>query len=92
MLGVSGPVVQKAPLMPADPNDFGDMLSMSDVAQLLDVHINTAQRYAREGIIPAHRLAGSKRYYVLKDELLEHIRRQPVDYREAHTSSGSQEG
>lgn len=66
--------------MPADPNDFGDLLSMSDVAQLLDVHINTAQRYAREGVIPAHRLKG-KRYYVFKDELLEHIRSQPAEYR-----------
>lgn len=61
----------------ADLDDFGDMLSMSDVAKILGVHINTAQRYARQGVIPTHRLPGGRRYYVLKDELIEFIRAQP---------------
>ncbi len=41
----------------ADPDDFGDMLSLSDVAKLLGVHLGTARRYAREGVIPTHRAA-----------------------------------
>lgn len=63
----------------ADLDDFGDMLSLSDVARILGVHLNTAQRYAREGVIPTHRLPGGRRYYVLKDELIEFIRAQPAD-------------
>ena len=61
----------------ADLDDFGDMLSLSDVAKILGVHLNTAQRYAREGVIPTHRLPGGRRYYVLKDELVEFVRAQP---------------
>lgn len=60
-----------------DLNDFSDMLSLSDVAKILGVHLNTAQRYAREGVIPTHRLPGGRRYYVLKDELMDFIRAQP---------------
>ena len=63
----------------ADPDDFGDMLSLSDVAKLLGVHLGTARRYAREGIIPTHRLPRGRRYYVLKDELMDFIRAQPSD-------------
>jgi excisionase family DNA binding protein len=62
----------------ADLDDFGDMLSLSDVAKILGVHLNTAQRYAREGVIPTHRLPGGRRYYVLKDELIDFIRAQPA--------------
>jgi excisionase family DNA binding protein len=63
----------------ADLDDFGDMLSLPDVAKILGVHINTAQRYARQGVIPTHRLPGGRRYYVLKDELLDFIRAQPAN-------------
>lgn len=63
----------------ADPNDFGEMLSLRDVAKILGVHLNTAHRYAREGVIPAHRLpgVGRGRYYVLKSELMQFIAAQP---------------
>ena len=63
----------------ADPDDFGDMLSLSDVAKLLGVHLGTARRYARDGVIPTHRLPGGRRYYILKDELLDFIRAQPSE-------------
>jgi len=63
----------------ADPDDFGDMLSLSDVAKLLGVHLGTARRYAREGVIPTHRLPRGRRYYVLKDELMDFIRAQPSE-------------
>jgi excisionase family DNA binding protein len=63
----------------ADPSDYGRLLSLRDVAAILGVHLNTAQRYARHGVIPAHRLPGGRRYYVLKDELLEYIRTRPPD-------------
>lgn len=65
----------------ADPDDFGELLSTSDVAKILGVNLNTAQKYVREGKIPSHRLnrgRGSK-YYVFKTELLEHLRSQPRD-------------
>lgn len=64
----------------ADPNDFGELLSTSDVAKILGVNLNTVQRYIREGAIPAHRLGVGKRvrYYVFKTELLDTLRQQPA--------------
>lgn len=62
----------------ADPDDFGDVLSLSDTAKLLGVGMATVERYAREGLIPAHRIPTSRRYYVFKDELLEFLRSQPA--------------
>ena len=62
---------------PADPDDFGSMLTLADAAQILGVHVDTARRYAKEDVIPAHRLPNSRQYYILKDELIDFIRAQP---------------
>ena len=62
----------------ADPDDYGEMLSISDVAAILGVHADTARRYAREGVIRARKLPHSNRHYILKSELLEWLKSQPV--------------
>lgn len=64
----------------ADPSDYGDILSTADVAEILGITVATAQRYMREGTIPAHRFRDGRRFYVLKDELLEALRAQPADH------------
>ena len=62
---------------PADPDDYGSMLTLADAAQILGVHVDTARRYAKDEIIPAHRLPNSRQYYIMKDELIDFIRAQP---------------
>ena len=60
------------------PEDYGEMLSIGDVAAILGVHPDTARRYAREGVIKARKLPNSNRHYVLKSELMEWLKSQPV--------------
>jgi hypothetical protein len=38
----------------------------------------SARRYAREGVIKARKLPNSNRHYVLKSELMEWLKSQPV--------------
>jgi hypothetical protein len=60
------------------PEDYGEMLSIGDVAAILGVHPDTARRYAREGVIKARKLPNSNRHYVLKSELMEWLKSQPA--------------
>lgn len=60
-------------------DDFGDLLGVEDVAQLLGVHLDTARRYVREGVIPASKLPGTRRYYIIKADVVEAIRSRRVN-------------
>lgn len=62
----------------SNPDDYGEMLKIDEVAAILGVHPDTARRYAREGVIKARKLPNSNRHYVLKSELLEWLKAQPV--------------
>lgn len=62
----------------ANPDDYGEMLSIADVAAILGIHPDTARRYAREGVVKARKLPQSNRHYVLKSELLEWLKSQPT--------------
>lgn len=64
--------------MPADPDEFGDMLTAADAAKLLGVGVDTIRQHARAGRIPAHRPPGMRGYFIFKDELLAFIRAQPA--------------
>lgn len=65
--------------MLADPDEFGNILTTADAAQLLGVSVGRVQVYCREGTIPAYRPPGMRHYYIMKDELLGFLRaeRQP---------------
>lgn len=60
-------------------DDFGDLLGVEDVADILGVHLDTARRYVREGAIPASRMPGGRRYYILKQDVVEALRNHRVD-------------
>lgn len=62
----------------ASPDDYGEMLAIGDVAAILGIHPDTARRYAREGVIKARKLPNSNRHYILKSELLEWLKAQPL--------------
>lgn len=62
----------------ANPDDYGEMLAIADVAAILGIHPDTARRYAREGVIKARKLPHSNRHYILKSELLEWLKSQPI--------------
>ena len=52
------------------------MLRPAEVADLLDLHINTVYRLFQKGIIPAFKLGGSWRIY--KKDLISFIENRPV--------------
>ena len=54
------------------------MLTIPEAAAILGVHPDTARRYAREGVIKSRKLPRSNRHYVLKSELLEWLKSQPI--------------
>jgi excisionase family DNA binding protein len=49
----------------ASPNETNIMLTISDVARLLNVHINTVRRWSNQGILKAYRIGsrGDRRFY-----------------------------
>jgi len=48
----------------ASPKEMGEMLTVSDVARLLSVHINTVRRWSNQGILKAYRIGsrGDRRF------------------------------
>lgn len=62
----------------ANPDDFGELLSITDAAAILGVHPDTARRYARQGTIRARKLPHTNRHYLLKQELLDFLKTQPL--------------
>ncbi|MBN1370019.1 MAG: helix-turn-helix domain-containing protein [Dehalococcoidaceae bacterium] len=45
-------------------NDIGPMLTTSEVAQILNVHINTVRRWSNQGTLKAYRIGsrGDRRF------------------------------
>ena len=48
-----------------DNKDVGPMLTTSEVARLLNVHINTVRRWSNQGILRTYRIGsrGDRRFY-----------------------------
>jgi len=48
----------------ANDNNIDPMLTTSDVARLLNVHINTVRRWSNQGVIKAYRIGsrGDRRF------------------------------
>jgi len=48
----------------ASPKEMDKMLTVSDVASLLNVHINTIRRWSNQGILKAYRIGsrGDRRF------------------------------
>ena len=48
----------------ANPNNIDGMLTISEVAQLLNVHINTVRRWSNQGILKSYRIGsrGDRRF------------------------------
>ena len=46
------------------PKEIGTMLTISDVARLLNVHINTVRRWSNQGVLKAYRIGsrGDRRF------------------------------
>ena len=49
----------------ANPQEMSTMLTISDVARLLNVHINTVRRWSNQGILKAYRIGsrGDRRFH-----------------------------
>lgn len=59
-----------------ETEDSRAMLRPAEVADLLDLHINTVYRLFQKGIIPAFKLGGSWRIY--KTDLIDFIEKRPT--------------
>ena len=48
----------------ASPREISTMMTISDVARLLNVHINTVRRWSNQGILKAYRIGsrGDRRF------------------------------
>ena len=62
---------------------YGPIVTSAQVCELLQVTPQTVQRLAREGRLPAHRLPGARKYLFFLDDVLELVRQNRVQPREA---------
>ena len=57
------------------PRSFGDyppVMNSAQVAEMLNLpSIKTVQVLVRKGRVPAHRLPGARRYWFVRDEIIE---------------------
>ena len=72
---------QKAPYerrASGDPADYPEIMTTAQVADMLGINLQTVQRLAKPGRIPAHRLPGTRRgeYRFFKSEVLDWLRSQ----------------
>ena len=58
------PRVTTSTILDALPNDVETMLTASDVANLLNLHINTVRRWSNQGVLKAYRIGsrGDRRF------------------------------
>lgn len=56
-----------------EADDYGEVLTLDQVAQLLSADLQTVQKMVTRGTIPAYRLPGSRRWYVPKAQLLDEL-------------------
>jgi len=58
-------------------NDIGPMLTTSEVAQILNVHINTVRRWSNQGTLKAYRIGsrGDRRFK--KEDVVSFFRDMP---------------
>ena len=61
-------------------DDFPPVLDTAQVADLLQLNIDTIRKLSREGKIPAHKIQeGGRTYRYLKDEILAWLAAQPSE-------------
>lgn len=58
--------------------DFPDVMDTAQVADMLQLNIDTVRRLSRDGVIPSHRLPGGRAFRYLKDEVIGWLREQPA--------------
>lgn len=56
-------------------DDYGDVLTLQDVAALLGWHLETVRTWVREGKLPARKIG--RPYVVLKQDLLAWLQAHP---------------
>jgi len=63
--------------MNENANDIGPMLTTSEVAQILNVHINTVRRWSNQGTLKAYRIGsrGDRRFK--KEDVVSFFRDMP---------------
>ena len=67
-------------VMPGQVGDDigGDILSASEVADMLDMDVQMVRSYARKGRLPAYRLPGGRKFKFFRDEVLDYVRQFPA--------------
>ena len=72
-------VVQERKQNMANENNIDPMLTTSDVARLLNVHINTIRRWSNQGVLKAYRIGsrGDRRFR--HEDVTFFLSKQPLD-------------
>ncbi len=60
-------------------DELPTLLDADQVARLLGLNLDYVRRLSREGVIPAHRIPGGRKFHYFKDEVLDWLRRQPAN-------------
>lgn len=59
-------------------SEYPDIMDTAQVADMLQLNIDTVRRLSRDGVIPSHRLPGGRTFRYLKDEVIQWLREQPA--------------
>ncbi len=58
--------------------DYPEVMDTAQVAEMLQLNIDTIRRLSRDGQLPSHRLPGGRSFRFLKDEVINWLRDQPA--------------
>lgn len=57
--------------------DFPDIMTAQQVAEMLHMSLDYVRKLSREGKIPSHKLPGGSHFRYFKDEIVDWLRSQP---------------
>lgn len=60
-------------------DELPTVLDADQVARLLSLNLDYVRRLSRNGVIPAHRIPGGRKFHYFKDEVLDWLRQQPAN-------------
>jgi excisionase family DNA binding protein len=66
-------------IQPQDPDNFPEIMNTEQVAAMLGIHYQTAQRMARSGLLPSRQIPVRNEYRFFKSEVLQWLHEQMPD-------------
>ena len=73
-------------------DDYPDILTAAQVAELLDMNLDYVRKLSREGTIPAHKMPRGRVFRYFKDEIVGWLRELPSSEEAARAETDSRSG